>query len=181
MGGIEPFVIFAVTSFYLSIMPGRERPDYFVPDSMLLQMELEHSRLIPIGSEAVGKFSSIICLNAFNRAGKGFYQMFQEHGGRISIMLFKSLHKTPAGVFVNGSVLEELFANDFAVLQTGRWDEFHVDLNALSGMIHLLIRLGDVFGVRGLNSHNPVLFKETIQSRNRAGIAPLAELDPEDD
>lgn len=181
MGGIEPFVIFAVTPFHFSVVPGSERPDQFVSDAVLFQMDLEHSGFIPIGSEAVGEFSPIIGLDAFDRAGEGFYQMIQKHSGRISIVFFKSLNETPAGEFVDGSVLEKLFANDLAVFQTGKGDEFHVNLNTLPRIIHLLIGFRDVFGVRWFYSHNTLFSEETIQSRNRAGIAPLPELDPEDD
>ena len=119
VGGIEAFVVLTVASFHLPIMSGSKRPYDLVPDAVPLQMNLEHRGLIPISSKAVGEFRTVVCLDALNRAGKGFYQMFQEHGGRISIVFFKSLHKTPSGKLVNGCVLEELLSNDPAVFEAG--------------------------------------------------------------
>ena len=119
MGGIKPLIVFAVAPFHLPIVSGSKRPDDLVPDPMPFQMDLEHGGFLPVGSEAVGEFGTVVCLNAFNRTGEGFYQMFQEHSGRIRIMFLKSLHKTPARIFVNGRVLEELLPDDFAVFEAG--------------------------------------------------------------
>lgn len=133
-----------------------------------------------MGSEAVGEFGTIVCLDAFNRTGEGFYQMLKEHSGGIGTMLLKSLHKTPAGKLINGCVLEETLASQAGMGKTDGRNEFNINLNALSGMIHLLVGFRDVFGILGFDSHHFLLPKETIQSCNRAGIAPLAKLDPED-
>ena len=74
----------------------------------------------------------------------------KEHGG-VGAVLLKSLYKAPAGVFVNGSVLIELLTFGLVHKADGR-DKFHVDLDALTGMVHLLIRLGDILGVRRFSS-----------------------------
>ena len=119
MGGIKPLIILAMAPFHLPIVSGRKRSNDLVPDTMLFQMVLEHGGFIPVGSETVGEFGTVVCLNAFNRTGEGFDQMLQEHGGRIRIMFFKGLHKAPAGILVNGRVLEELLSNHFAVFEAG--------------------------------------------------------------
>ena len=95
-------------------------------------------------------------------------------------MFFKSFYKAPAGVFVNGSVLIELLSFGLVHKTDGR-DKFHVDLDALAGMVHLLIRFGDILGVRRFYSGKALLFEETIKAGDRALIAALHELDPEDD
>ena len=51
--------------------------------------------------------------------------------------------------------------------------------DALSRMIHLLIRLGDVFGVGRMNSHNALLFEEAVKAGNGSGIPSLSKLNPE--
>jgi len=181
VSGIKPFIVFAMTSLYFPIVSGSEGPDHFVPDAMLLQMDLKHGRFIPIGSKTISEFGTIVCLNTFNRAGKSLNQMIQEHGRRISIMLFKSLNKAPAGEFIDGGILEELFANDPGVFETGRGNKFDINLNALTGIIHLFIGFRDVFRVRWFYGHNALFSKETIQAGNGAGIASLPEFNPKDD
>ena len=96
-------------------------------------------------------------------------------------MLLKSLHKAPAGVFIKGSVLEELLSDHMAVDQTGRGDKFHIDLDTLSRVVHLLIRLGDIFGVWRMDGHDALSFEETVKTGNGAGVTALDKLHPEDD
>ena len=72
VGGIEPFIVLPVAAFYLSIMPGSKGPDDFVADPMHFQVFLEESGLFPVSGKAVGKFRPIVCLDTFDRTGKGF-------------------------------------------------------------------------------------------------------------
>ena len=46
-----------------------------MPDTMLLQMNLEERRLITKGGKAIRKFWSIIRLNTFDWVGKGLNEM----------------------------------------------------------------------------------------------------------
>lgn len=94
-------------------------------------------------------------------------------------MFLKSLHKTPSGILVDSGILEEMLSAHLAVHKAGGRDEFHVYLNALSGMVHLLVRLGDILGIGRMDSHDALLFEKTIKSRDGAGVAALHELDPE--
>ena len=96
-------------------------------------------------------------------------------------MLLKGLHETPAGILVDGRVLEKLLSDHLGVFQTGRRNKFHINLDALSGMIHLFIGLRDVLWVRRMYSHDPLLPEETVKAGNGAGIAAPSEFDPEDD
>ncbi len=131
--------------------------------------------------KAVGKFSSIIGLNAFDCTREGFHQMFYKLSGRIGAVLFKSLYETPAGVLVNSCVLEKLFSNDLGIFQTGRRNKFHINLDALPGIIHLFIRLRDVLWVRRMYSHNPLSPEEPVKTGNGTGIAALPEFHPKND
>ena len=76
--------------------------------------------------------------------------------------------------------MEKLSANDLAVFQAGGRDEFHVDLNALAGIAHLLIGLGNVLGVWRLDRHDPLASQNTVQTGDGTLIAALSELHPED-
>ena len=72
VSGIKTFIILAVASFYLAIMPWRKRTDQLMSDCMLHKTYLENDRFIrtTIRNEPFGKFLSIIRLNAFNRTWK---------------------------------------------------------------------------------------------------------------
>lgn len=179
MGCIEPFIIFPVAPFHFSIMPGCKRPDELMPNAMLLQVCLEKSGSVLLRGEAVCELRSVVCLDAFDGTREGLDQVVNEHGGRIGAMLFKSFHKPPAGEFINGGVLEELSTDDFWILEAGRRDKFHIHLNTLARVTHLLIRLGDILGIRRFNGHNALPSEETVQPGDRTGIAPLPELNPE--
>ena len=77
MGGIKAFIILPMASFHFTVMPWCKGSDYFVLDTMTLQMHLKHGRFVTVSGKAIGKFRAIICLDALNRKRKGFYEMFQ--------------------------------------------------------------------------------------------------------
>lgn len=74
-----------------------------------------------------------------------------------------------------------MFSDYLAVFQAGGRDKFHIHLNALSRIVHLFIRFGNILWVRWVYGHDALLFKEAVKARNGTGIAALAELNPEDD
>ena len=158
MGGIKAFIIFPVASLYLAVVPWCIGADQLMSDAMLFQMELEEGGFIPAGSKTIRELRAIIRLDALNRAGKRFYEMIHKKGGRIGAVFLKSLYKTPSGILINSGILEELFSDHLTVNKAGRGDKFHIYLDTLAGMIHLLIRLWDILGVRGMDSHNALAF-----------------------
>lgn len=180
MSSIKALIVLAVASFYLAIVPGGKRPEQLVPYPMFREPALKKSGFIraAMGAETLGKFLPVVRLDTFNGAWKGLNEMFQKQGGGIGTVLFKSLHKTPSGILVNGSVLIEMIF--FGVIyKADRRDKFHVNLDALSGMVHLLIRFGDILGVGRMERHDALFFEETVQPGNGTGIAALHELNPE--
>ena len=56
----------------------------------------------PEGSEVVGELYSVVDLDAFNRAGKLLYKVFQKLRGRIRAVFFKGFYKTPSGILIDG-------------------------------------------------------------------------------
>lgn len=178
---IEPFVIFAVAPLYFPVVPGCIGPDQLMRDAMLRETCLEQGGPVPMGSEAVCELSAVICLDAFDGHGEGFDQVFQEQCGGIGVMLFKRLDKAPAGVFIDGGVLEELLSNNGAVLEASGGDKLDVHLDALPGVCHLLVRLRDVFWVGRMDSHDAPLAKEAVESRDGTGVATPHEFNPKDD
>lgn len=115
MGCIKAFIVLPMAAFYLPIMPGSEGAYDFVSNPAYFQVFLEESGFFIVGCKAVGKFSSIIVLNAFDCTREGFYQMFYKLSGRIGAVLLKCLYEMPAKIFVNSRILEKLFSNDLRI------------------------------------------------------------------
>lgn len=181
MSGIEPLVILPVAAFHLAVVPGSKGPDDLVTNAVGLQMLLEQRRSLLMACEPVGKFRTVIRLDAFDGAGEGFDQMFHELSRRIGAVFLERFHETPARAFVNGGVLEELLPDDLTVLQTGRGDKFHIHLEPLSRIGHLLIGLGDILRIGRMHRHDALFSKDPVKAGDRAGVAALSELDPEND
>lgn len=180
MGGIKAFVVLPVAALNLAVMPWRVGADQLMPDAVLFQVLLEEGGLVPVRGEAVGKFSSIIGLDALNGAGEGFHKVLHKEGGRISALFLKSLNETPSGILINGGILEEMLSDDVAVYKAGGRDKFDIYLNALSGMVHLLVRLGNIFRIGRMNRHHAQPFQEAVEAGDGTGIAALPEFDPKD-
>ena len=181
MGGIKTFIILPVAALHLAIMPRCIRAYELMADAVASQMLLKESRLVRGRGKAVGELRTVICLDTLNRAGKSFYQMFNKQGRGIGAVFLKGFHITPSGIFVDGSILEELFTDDLTVDEAGRGDEFHINLEALAGVFHLLVGLRDVFRVRRMDSHDTLLFKEAVETGDGAGITTLHEFYPKYD
>lgn len=181
MGGVKTLIVLPVAALNLAVMPWCVGTDQLVPDAVTFQMCLKKSRLIPVCCKTVGKFRSIIGLDAFNGAGKGFHKVVDKECGGISAVFLKSLHVPPSGKLINGSILEEMFSDHLTVHKTGGRDKLHIYLNALSGMVHLFIGLRGILRVRRMDSHDALFFEETVKSGNGAGVTALHEFYPEDD
>lgn len=181
MRGIEALIVLSVAALHLPVMPWRIGADHFMPYPMFLQAFLKKGWFIPVGGEAVGKFCSIIRLDAFDRTGKSLNKVFHELCGRIGAVFLKSFYKAPSGVLIYGGILEKLFSDHLAVFQTGRGNKFDIHLDTLSRILHLLIRFGNIFGIGRMDGHHVLFFEEAVKAGDGAGISSLAEFDPEDD
>ena len=162
MGGIELFVILAVTALYFAIVPGCIWADEFVTDAQTLKLQLKEGWLVTsFGKKTVGKFGAVVRLDTFNGKGKPFDHMAQENGGRIGAVLLKRLDITKPAVLVQKGILIPLggllLAND-----TGLRHEFHIDLHPLAGILHLFIGFRYIFGVWQLDGHGPSFAQEPV-------------------
>ncbi len=181
MGGIETLIVLPVASLYFAVVPRCIRADQFMPDPVLLQMDLKQGGFILVRGKTVGELIPVIRLDTFNGTGKGFDKVIHKQGGGIGTVFLEGFYIAPSGIFINGGILEEVFSNDIAVHKAGRGNKFHIYLNTLAGVIHLLIRLRDIFGVGRMNSHNALFFQEAVEPRNGAGVTALGEFYPEND
>ena len=181
MGCVKTLIILPMTAFYLTVVTWGKGSDDLVLYPMYLQVLLKECGLVPVSHKTVGKLCSVIRLYALNGEREGFNEVIHKLCGRIGAVFLKSFHEAPSGILINGRVLEELLSNDPAVFKAGRGNKLHIHLNPLPGIRHLLIRFRDVFGIRGMNRHNPLFFEEAVESGDGAGIAALSELNPEND
>ena len=76
-------------------------------------------------------------------------------------MFLESFHKAPAGILINGSKLIEMLSLCFIYKAYGG-NKLHINLNTLTRVKHLLIGLGGVLWIGGLNGQKVFLTKETI-------------------
>ena len=104
--------------------------------------------------------------------------MLHKLRGRICAVLFESLQVAKTTVLINCSILIEFLPCSIAN-EAGRGDEFNIDLDALAGILHLLIGFGNILGVWQFDRHLPTSGKNTVQAGDGACIAALAQLDPE--
>lgn len=107
--------------------------------------------------------------------------MPDELGRGIGAVFLKGFEIAETAELVKKGVLEVSAILSCLADKTGGRDEFHIDLDALAGILHLLIWLGNVFWVGQLHHHLAALTKKSIQAGNRSGIAPLPQLYPKHD
>ena len=79
------------------------------------------------------EFHTVVGLDTFNGHGETPDQMLKESCGRIGAVFLKSFHITPAGVFINGGILIELFTLRLIDQTAGR-NKLYIDLYPLSGI-----------------------------------------------
>ena len=165
MSSIKPFVVFPVASFHFSIVPWSKRTNQLVPYSVFSKTFLKKSRLIraAIGAETFGEFLPIVSLNTFNRAWKSLNQMFKKYRRGIGTVLLKGLHKAPTGyssIAVCSILIKPLSFS--SIYKAYRRNKLHINLNTLTRVKHLLIGLGSVLWIGGLNGQKVFLTKEII-------------------
>ena len=173
MIGIKVLVVLAVTAFHFAVVSWCERSDLLVTDTELCQRFLEEGKGLLIAvAHLIGKFKAIIRLDTLNGIWEFLDDMLEKLRGGIGAVLLKSLQIPKSAVFVNEGVLIELFLCSFSH-QTDARNEFHIYLDALTGILHLLIWFWDILGVRQLDglSVNPA--QQLVQSRNGSCAASL--------
>ena len=178
--GVKAFLVLAVAALHLAVVARRVGPDELVADTQLCGGALKQSREIPPAvGETVGKLKAIVCLDTFHAdtpAGVPLEQLFQEIGGGTGGLFRVGRQEAQAGKLVNGSILVQA---QFWVCNTASGDHFHIHLDALAGISHLLIGLGFIswfllFGwEQTQRSHDPE------QALRAAGVAPLPQTVPQ--
>ena len=163
MSSVEALMVFSVASFHLTVVSGCVRSDEFVADTQLFQTYLKDGRLIrtAMRRKEFCKFLSVVGLNTFYGAWKRLDEMFQKKHRRIGTVSFKGFHKTPSGMLVNSSILEKMLSFGF-IYKADRRNEFDINLNTLTRIMYLFVRLSNIFGISRFKSHHAVLTEEAV-------------------
>ena len=167
MGSIEFFVVLAVRAFDLAVVPWSVGTDELVVDAQFFQGLLKKGLAVSAaGVQAVGKFKAVVSLNALNSEGEFLHYMAEKDGGGIGVMLLEGFQVAETGELVQTGILIPLRT----LLLSHHADpgnEFHIDLTALSGVLHLFIGLWNILGVRQLDCHFTPISQNLVQSGNR--------------
>ena len=142
---IKTFLILAVAAFNLAVMARSIGTDEFMTNAQTSSCLFEIGRNIPFGvGKAICKFKTVVGLDAFNNdatPSEPCGHLFEEVGGGVSTLLFICAKETQTAELINGGVLEK---TQLWVSNAGTWNDFHIHLNPLTGVSHLLIRPGDI-------------------------------------
>lgn len=94
-------------------------------------------------------------------------------------MFFECSQISETAVFIQEGILVESTLLSSVADQTTLGDKLDINLHPLAGILHLLIRLGNVLGIRQLFCHLAAFPQESVQTGDRTGIAPQPQFHPE--
>lgn len=148
VGSVEIFIVFTVAALDLAIVSWSIGADELVVDAELGEGVFKEGRFALFTlNKAIGKLRTVVSLNAFNEKREFFDTMADELGRGIGTVFQKGFEVTEATELIEESVLVKPALFSSLPHKTGCGDELHVDLDALAGILHLLVRLWDILGV----------------------------------
>ena len=133
-----------MTAFYFPVVTRREDFDELMADTQLFKRPLKKSR--PFFFRAVHpcrELSTVIHLGTFNGIREFLHTMPDELCGRVGRVFLEGFQIAETAVFVDEGILVIITTVLRCVAyrvadQTCLWNEFHVDLYPLTGILHLL-------------------------------------------
>ena len=178
--GVEAFLIFSVTAFHLAVVAGRVGTDKLVANPQFGSSGFKECRKLPFAvGKTIGEFKAVICLNTFHfdaMPGIPGSHLFEKIGRRIGGLFRIGGEKPQTRELINSGVLKQ---TQLRIGNTAARNDFYVYLNPLTGIGHLLVRLGLVgcFGFRlWEQAHFP---HDPKKAFGTSGITSLAEPVPE--
>ena len=161
--GVKAFLILAVAALHFTVVARRIGADELVADTQLCGGGLKQSREIPLAvGKTVGELKSIVSLDTLHpdaSAGIPLPQLFQEIGGGVSRLLGVGSREAQAGELANSRILEQA---KLLVCNTPAGHYFHIHLDPLAGIGHLLVRLGNILWIKRLHSEEVLPAQETV-------------------
>lgn len=180
MAGIKAFLVLPVAAFHFSVVTGRIGADELVADAEPGSGSLKQSGQVALAvGKTVGKLKTVVGLDALHSdapAGIPLDQLFEEVSRGTGGLFRVGRQEAQVGEFVDGSILEQ---PQFRVSNTPSGHDFHIRLDTLAWIGHLLVRLGSVcffllcHGKQSQFAHHPE------QALRPAGIAPFPQPVPQ--
>ena len=172
MTRVEAFLVLPVAALHLAVVPGCVWTDEFMPDTQLSGGFLKKSGDISFAvREAISKLKAIIGLNALYTnapAGIPLHQPLQEISRGVRGLLRIGGQKAQTGKLVNSGILEQA---KLRIRDTASGNDFHIHLDTLPGIGHLLIGLWCIGLLCLLAGKHSQLPHDTKQALRMAGIA----------
>lgn len=143
VAGIKAFLVLPVAALYFAVVSGRIGADELMPDTQLGGSGFKQSGDVPVAvRKSVSKLKAIICLDTFHPDAPAIIpleQPFEEVGRGIGGLLRIGGQEAQASELVNGGILEQA---KFVACNTPAGHYFHIHLDPLAWIGHLLIRFG---------------------------------------
>ena len=180
MAGIEALLVLAVAALHFAVVPRRIWTNQLMPNTKFGSRPLKQRRLLALtAGEAVGKLGTVVRLDTLHldpaaRIPRG--QSAKEIGRRIGGLLRIGGEEAQARELVDGGVLEQ---PKLRIRDAFPRHDLHIHLHALSGMGHLLVRLGFVCIFRLFGRKQAHFAHDTEQAFRAACIAALPQAVPE--
>ena len=180
VAGIETFLVLTVAALHLTVVPRGIWANQLMPDAQLSGRPLKQSRQVMLtAGEAIGKLGTVVRLDTLHldptaRIPRG--QFAKKISRRIGGLLRIGDEEPQARELVDGGVLEQ---PKLRIRDALARHDLHIHLHALSGMGHLLVRLGFVCIFRLFGRKQPHFTHDTEQALRAAGVAALLQTVPE--
>ena len=176
---IETLLVLPVAALHLTVVAGCVGTAELVADTKLSGGGFKEGwQVSPAVGKPVGEFKTVVGLDTFHTdtpAGVPLEQLFQKvHGGKGGL-LWVGCQEAQAGKFINSGVLVQA---QFWVGDATAWDHFHVHLDPLSWISHLLVRFWLVGGFLFRLWEQPQPPHHPEQAFQTAGVAPQPQTVP---
>ena len=178
--GVKAFLVLSVAALYFAVVAGRVRTDELVPDAQLHGCGFkEGGQVTPAVGETVGELKAIVGLDALHTDAPAVIplpQLYQEVCRGVGGLLRVGSQEAQTGKLINGGVLVQA---ELRVCNTSAGHYFHIHLDPLAGIGHLLVRFGFArlfllsCGKQAQFPHDPE------QALRASGIATLAQPVPQ--
>ena len=182
VAGIEVLLVLTVAALHLTVVPRRIWTNELMPNTKFGSRPLKQCRQIAFTvGKTVGELEAIVRLDTLHldpaaRIPRG--QSAQEISRGIGGLLRVGGEEAQARELVDGGVLEQA---KFRIRDAFPGHDLHIHLHALSGMGHLLVRLGFVCIFRLFGWKQAHFAHDTEQAFRAAGVAALPQAVPEFD
>ena len=180
MTGIKAFLVLSVAALYFAVVPRGVGANELVPNTELGSCLFKKGRQITLTvGKTVGELKAVVGMDALYPdapAGIPLEQLSEEISGGVGGLLRIGSQEAQTGKFINGGVLVQA---ELRVCNTPAGHYFHIHLNPLAGIGHLLIRFWLIclllagWREKSQFAHNPE------QALRAAGIPPLPQPAPQ--